>query len=216
MKILDKELQQEGKEYVYLAEFESGYCKIGVSINPRVRLKNVSNKNQISLKDYVLVEGYYELEKILHKHFKEKRRYSEWFEINFYDLIKFVENLDYKHIYKEKKYKKEYNGKCEDVYRIELEKETLTGKEFVEVLKFENNFEKEITEELIKLENEFKVFIDNEILFEEDKLLKLIKLEKEYIVFLNNQRIKLGDELESIKEIELIIDFCYKYLIENY
>lgn len=216
MKILDKELQEEGKEYVYLAEFESGYCKIGVSINPKVRLKNVSSKNQISLKNYVLVEGYFELENILHKHFKEKRRYSEWFEINFNDLIKFVENLDYKHIYKEKKYKEEYNCKYEDIYRIELEKETLNGKEFFEVLKFENNIEKEITKELIKLENEFKVFIDNKILFEEYKLLKLIKLENEYIVFLNNQRIKIGDELESVKEVEFIIDFCYKYLIENY
>ena len=47
MKILDKELQEEGKEYVYLAEFESGYCKIGVSINPKVRLKNVSSKHEI-------------------------------------------------------------------------------------------------------------------------------------------------------------------------
>ena len=216
MIILSKEMQEEGKEYVYLAEFESGYCKIGVSINPMLRLKDVSSKNQISVKNYVLVEGYYELEKILHKHFKDKRRYSEWFEIDFNYLVEFVKNLNYKHIYKEKKYKEKHNKEFEDVYRIELGKENFTRKEFLEVMKNENYFEKEITKEMQELEAEFSVFIKNCILFDKEKILRLIKLEKEYIVFLNKQRIKIGDEKESIKEIKVRIDFCYKYLIENY
>ena len=104
----------------------------------------------------------------------------------------------------------------EDIFMFKCGEKTLEGKEFFEILSFENNFEKEITKGLQELETEFNVFIKNNILFDKEKILRLIKLEKEYIFFLNNQRIKLGDELETIEEIEFIIEFCYKYMIENY
>ena len=95
MKILEKEMQEDGKEYVYLAEFVGGFCKIGVSKNPKKRLHNIQSKNQIPVKRYFLVEGYFELENILHRHFKEKRRYSEWFDIEFEELICFVKKFNY-------------------------------------------------------------------------------------------------------------------------
>ena len=216
MIILSKEMQEEGKEYVYLAEFVGGFCKIGVSTKPSLRLKNVSSKNGLSLKRYVLVEGYFELEKLLHNTFKECRRYSEWFDINFESLVKYVSDLEYDYIKKIKIKKEIARKKSEDIFMFKCGEKTLEGKEFLEILSFENNFEKEIMKELQELETEFNVFIKNNILFDKEKILTLIKLEKEYIFFLNNQRIKLGDELETIEEIEFIIDFCYKYMVENY
>ena len=44
------------------------------------------------------MEAYFELENILHKHFKEKRRYSEWFDIDFKELVEYVRRSDYSYI----------------------------------------------------------------------------------------------------------------------
>lgn len=216
MIILTKEMQEKGKEYVYLAEFVGGFCKIGVSKDPANRLKNVSIRNGLSLKQYVLVEGYFDLEKLLHNTFKEYRRYSEWFELKFESLVEYVSILEYKYTKKEKIKIEKPNEETKNIFMIKCQEKVFTGKEFFETLNFENNFEKKLTKELRSLENEFNTFIKNGYLFDKEKILKLIKLEKQYIFFLKQQKIKLGDESESIKEIVSIIDFCYKYMIKNY
>ena len=217
MKVLKKEMQEFGKKYVYLAEFESGFCKIGYSDDPKKRLKNVSIRNQVPIKDYVLVEGYNELENILHRIFKTKRRYSEFFEINFIDLVNFVKNFKYEYIPKEKE-----SSNYDDDYNIDnyiyyvVNKKKYKCSEFLLILKKENATEFKLVKKLFELENEFRTFIKHDLLFSEIKLLDLIDLKKRYITFLNNQVIKLGDESAVILEINKNLKFCCLYLVKNY
>lgn len=197
MKILSKEMQEKGKEYVYLAEFVGGFCKIGISNNPKKRLNDIQRKNQIPIKEYFLVEGYFELENFLHKQFKENRRYSEWFELDFKYLIQYVEKLNYIYLKKEKKENK--NEYVKDKSNIYIKDSVL-----YKIIEEKETWEKEkrIEKDFNDLINEkccfFKVCLEEKIKIKKEMVLETIKYIIFYNNFLENLKIKIGDEQEII------------------
>lgn len=176
MKIIEKEMQEEGKEYVYVAEFVGGFCKIGVSNNPIKRLREVSKRNQIPLKNYFLVEGYFKLEKYLHNHFEEKRRYSEWFDINFNNVKTYLENLNINVIESKaitiKKHHNHSSNEFEKDY-MEAKIKCFLGADtyFIENIKHFINlpfYKNKIKEEYYDLEQAKKSYLENIIDIGED------------------------------------------------
>jgi hypothetical protein len=80
----------KNKEYVYLmVNNDSGYIKIGTSINPRYRERTLHSQEP---KIFIIAQWQCnkQIEKELHEKFKEKRVRGEWFNLKFKDL-KYIE-----------------------------------------------------------------------------------------------------------------------------
>jgi hypothetical protein len=87
--------------YIYLIKNTSeSYYKIGVSNNPKKRIKNLNTGNSSEL---ILIQTYetkyaYKIEKNLHRKYSYLRKYGEWFDFsiveenNFLDNCKKIEN----------------------------------------------------------------------------------------------------------------------------
>lgn len=82
--------------FVYVLENKKlGICKIGKSRKPENRLKTLAmTTGLIDPITYVTKEvpNYHLLEKIAHKHFKEKYTTGEWFSVTLTEIVSFLEN----------------------------------------------------------------------------------------------------------------------------
>lgn len=79
--------------YVYVAEFSDGHVKIGKSINPEVRLRNIAGSNQASItRQWIspaLVDPY-AVENAAHRHFAADRVGGEFFKASFDAIVAWV------------------------------------------------------------------------------------------------------------------------------
>ena len=77
-------IKNEGYIYILKMNSEKPLYKIGVSRNAHKRLKQINPKMPYTLKlsFSVKVNNMYNVEKILHNIFAEKRMEGEWFELN--------------------------------------------------------------------------------------------------------------------------------------
>lgn len=120
--------QEVGKKYVYVANFQDGYVKIGRSVDPKKRLRNIEICNKIKVKDYFLIEGYADLEKMLHEKYREFRRYSEFFKLDIQEIFCFIESIEFKESYKEfkkttKKIDENYQDEINEMFGLNKLKE---------------------------------------------------------------------------------------------
>ncbi len=88
------------EKYLYLIRSESSLTKIGISKNPKRRLREIKlsgyNAHILALfmpEPTIDIAANY-LEKILHKFFKEKRKFGEWFDLNNDDIENITETLE--------------------------------------------------------------------------------------------------------------------------
>ena len=83
--------------YVYVAESGDGYCKIGRSINPELRLSQLENEFPFGFTSFLSVKvdnpDYAEAE--AHKILKSKNLFREFFSVGFDDAVKIVESLKF-------------------------------------------------------------------------------------------------------------------------
>ena len=77
----------------------SKLCKIGITNQPRTRHSQLQNQSGMPLFPLLVLEveaGYDEsgemIEKFLHRFYKEKRKYGEWFDLTVKDIIQ-IKNL---------------------------------------------------------------------------------------------------------------------------
>jgi len=95
MEIIKNDEAKTGTSYVYFANCETGFTKIGTTKRSDNRLKQVSHSNHIPINEYFLVEGGTHLEKTLHKVFAKQRMYAEWFYLDYEELKLFIEKDEY-------------------------------------------------------------------------------------------------------------------------
>lgn len=81
--------------FVYLIgeNNDNNNYKIGVTkhkdINSRISELQTGNSNELYIKDYYETKYPYKLEKMLHRHFFDKRIINEWFSLNSDDIKSF-------------------------------------------------------------------------------------------------------------------------------
>lgn len=76
---------------VYIAEFEDGTVKIGVSKNPEARINTLSNQKGCHVKRYAISEmttNAFQVEHKLHEQFKLSRIKGEYFNLDYLDAVK--------------------------------------------------------------------------------------------------------------------------------
>lgn len=169
--------------YVYFANCETGFVKIGISKNPKDRLKQVSSRHHIPITEYFLVEGDGELESQFHKIYKDQRVYAEWFIIDFEDAKKFVMSYEFKS-------KINKIVKQNDVKPIELA--------ISKQLKMENSIESEIVSQFIHSSSLVTEMINGRIEMVPEIIEELLKVTIAYNNFIYDTKIKTGDEYELI------------------
>ncbi len=79
-------------KYIYLIRDEfTGYVKIGIGVNPNIRLKQLQtgNPNELTVCYKYLTSYYSIIERILHRQFnlESVRIDSEWFDLTLIDII---------------------------------------------------------------------------------------------------------------------------------
>ena len=81
----------------FIYEGDSDYCKIGVSEDPEFRVKRLQcgNRNELVLYAYIESNEAYQLEKKLHRQFKNCYERGEWFKVS----KSTIDELDYDLIY---------------------------------------------------------------------------------------------------------------------
>lgn len=82
--------------YIYLCENSLGKVKIGRSVNPKIRLKNIETQGNLTITNYYispLIKQHITLEANLHRIFKEKKEKGEWFDIKFENAKNTIESL---------------------------------------------------------------------------------------------------------------------------
>ncbi len=92
--LIERDLEEtpEGEVYFIFRKNKSRKCKIGKSINPKKRKKELQTGNHRELYVYKTLYGYDRLETMLHEHFDEHRiRKTEWFDITFEDVDEIIE-----------------------------------------------------------------------------------------------------------------------------
>lgn len=81
--------------FVYLIgeNNDNNNYKIGVTkhkdINSRISELQTGNSNELYIKDYYETKYPYKLEKLLHRHFFDKKILNEWFSLNSDDIKSF-------------------------------------------------------------------------------------------------------------------------------
>lgn len=75
------------------------YVKFGVSLNPKVRVKELQTGNpfKINLLLSVKYEDHFGTEKKVHKYFEDKKESGEWFLIDdeVKGFVKYLKNVEY-------------------------------------------------------------------------------------------------------------------------
>ena len=81
--------------FVYLLEGENGKYKIGCSVNPERRCKELclSSCENHKLVHTIASDDMYALEKMCHTIFKDKKSHSEWFKLSDIDVSLFKEEI---------------------------------------------------------------------------------------------------------------------------
>ena len=67
------------KQQIYFIQADNGDIKIGITLNPKNRLRALQTHCPLKLKTLKLIDGDYILEKKIHKLFKDFRIRGEWF-----------------------------------------------------------------------------------------------------------------------------------------
>jgi len=101
---------------VYVIKSASGLTKIGFSKNPKRRLTQIKLSGYFS--EIILLfspEPNYDLdarylEKILHKHFKNKRKFGEWFDLRLDDIKEMIKSMDNMLYSSDDDYEEKYKG----------------------------------------------------------------------------------------------------------
>lgn len=88
--------------YLYLFKDDRSNYKIGISNNPKLRLDKIKYHNPTT--NILLINGYVgslskniarEDEKNLHKKFKNKKLFGEWFKLSHKDIVKIWKFMGY-------------------------------------------------------------------------------------------------------------------------
>lgn len=90
--------------FVYVIEFDDGHVKIGRSIDPESRIKNIVGGNQSKMLRQWVSErcGFYgDLERLAHRNFSSHRRGGEFFKVDFDQAVEWVAGEWAKHKIKE-------------------------------------------------------------------------------------------------------------------
>ncbi len=81
-----KNAKLENGKYIYVFQNEIGNVKNGVSKNPKQRLKALENQTGVRIINTFTTpqcSNSLEIEKLIHKEFKNKTIFGEWFNISF-------------------------------------------------------------------------------------------------------------------------------------
>ena len=80
-------MKKRGFLYLIRDEF-TGYIKIGISLNPNKRIKQLQtgNSNELTLIYSIQTEYYIKLESTLHRHYKHLNIHNEWFDLTINEL----------------------------------------------------------------------------------------------------------------------------------
>jgi len=84
-------------KYIYLIQsLEDGYYKIGVSIHPNKRIKELNTGNSSLLK---LIETYQsefanQIERALQRRYEHLRKNGEWFDMSIINEVSFIEECN--------------------------------------------------------------------------------------------------------------------------
>jgi len=91
-------MKRKGFLYLIRDEF-TGYIKIGISLNPNKRIKQLQtgNSHELSLIYTIQTEYYIKLELILHRHYKHLNIINEWFDLTITELNE-IESIIQKYI----------------------------------------------------------------------------------------------------------------------
>lgn len=97
-KTITRELEKPHTKYgfVYCLESEDGKIKIGRSSNVFKRINTLKSQNSSKIINIVISEpalNYYEIERSLHKTFKEKRLNGEWFDLKLEDCLEELKKI---------------------------------------------------------------------------------------------------------------------------
>ncbi len=91
-------MKRKGFLYLIRDEF-TGYIKIGISLNPNKRIKQLQtgNSHELNLIYNIQTEYYIKLELILHRYYKHLNIYNEWFDLTITELNE-IESIIQKYI----------------------------------------------------------------------------------------------------------------------
>lgn len=81
---------------IYVLEREDGLCKIGRSISPKKRLKQIETQGGLEVKNQYIshrIINYKKIEHMIHDMIKEQKYKGEWFNICFDDAVDTVNHL---------------------------------------------------------------------------------------------------------------------------
>lgn len=87
--------QLDKQKYVYLYRNPlSNLCKIGITANPRQRLKQIQCSSGVEIQSLIVIEleqdydeASYFVENFLHNYFYESRTFGEWFDLTIRDIL---------------------------------------------------------------------------------------------------------------------------------
>lgn len=83
-------------KHIYVILSENGNVKIGVSKNVEKRISAIKGASGYKIKDCFVTEkcsNAFEIEKMAHEYFKEKRLFGEWFKADFKEAVDVVKSL---------------------------------------------------------------------------------------------------------------------------
>src|SRR5690348_8393587 len=94
---LNNRMMTGAKSGIYLITTSSGMAKIGVSLDPKSRLKTFQTGSSVPLKlfKYLEVQDYktaFHTERLVHKKLSAFRKYGEWFDVDLETAWKCVKN----------------------------------------------------------------------------------------------------------------------------
>jgi len=198
VKIVENSKAQSGKGYVYFANCETGFVKIGYTKRPENRLKQVSSAHHIKINDYFLVAGDRTLEMNLHKIFEKQRMYAEWFFLDYQELRSFIERYEYKYITDDGSAKKSLAHAIGSPYSRYYES-------FIEALTKDNEIESVLVAQQAHYCSLLKEMIDGRIEIEEEIVKEFCGVTLKYNDFLDNCNAPDEEGYEIIKENEKLI-----------
>jgi len=209
VEIVENSKAQSGKGYVYFANCETGFVKIGYTKRPESRLKEVSSAHHIKINDYFLVAGDITLERKLHKIFEKQRMYAEWFFLDYQELRRFIEKYEYKYRTDDCSTKKPLVYANGSSYSRDYES-------FIEALAKDNEIESVLVAQQVHYCSLVNEMIDGRIEVEEEIIKELLGVTLKYNDFLDNCNAPDEEGYEIIKDNEkLIADIArIGYIIE--